>query len=149
CRVDVRAKLDEQLQHLVVRPSSEEPEAVRRGERRVDGSLPVLEARSATQQAIGVLFDELLDEIAIAERHRGKDVMPRPARQEQVHDGFVALSRRPTNHVAVVQVADSVNVSIRIEEHADTLEDASAGGKMKRSRVVAYVASVWIGAVLD
>ena len=80
-------------------------------------------------EAVRIFFDELLDEVAIAQRHCGENVMACPALEEQVDDGFVALARGPTDHVAVVQVAGAVNVSAGIEEQANALERPFAAAK--------------------
>ena len=64
------------------------------------GRLRIFETRPTAQEAIGIFFGEILDEIAVTERHCRENMMACAALEEQINDGFVALARRPTNHVA-------------------------------------------------
>jgi hypothetical protein len=111
--------------------------------------VPVLEPRSAAQEAIRVFFDELLGKVTIAERHCREDVMACPALEKQVDDGFVAHSCGPTDHVAPVHVSRPVHISAGIEEKAGGVEHSIRRREMEQRRVVPDVASAWIRAVFE
>ena len=147
--LDGRAKLEQQLQHGVIGPSCEIARSVRRRKGRVQGRLAVLEAGSTAREAARIVLDQALYQFPIAQGHRRKDVMPRPAREEQGEDGFVTLACRPADHPALVQVSGPVHVGAGVEQQADALERAAGGGKVERRRVVIAVAGVGIRAVLE
>jgi len=115
----------------------------------VQWRLPVLEAGTPPQEALRVVFDERLHEILIAERHCRKNVMARPALEQQVDDAFIAFPRRPPDHLAFVQVSSAVHIGTGVEENPDALEISLRRGEMQRAGVVANVANVRIGAVLE
>jgi hypothetical protein len=124
-----RTKFDQELEHRVIRSASEQPESVWRSEGGMQRCVHVFESRSTTQEAIGIVFDEVLDEIAIAQGHRGKDVMACAALEEQVDGGFVALACRPTDDVRIVQVSAAMNVGPGVQQNANTPGVPAAAAK--------------------
>jgi hypothetical protein len=118
--LDVSAQLDEQRQHVVIRSSGEVPETVRRSEGRVQRRLAVLEARSTAGQAVGVVFDQALDQFAIPHRHGREDVMPRSTIEKQGNHG--SLPSRAAHPITWIswrspEPTDTSNtVEVRFEE---------------------------------
>src|SRR3954452_23933811 len=75
--------------------------------------------------------------------------MTRPAFEQQPKDGLIALTRGPTDHVAVVKVATAVNVRPSVEQQPDAVETTIRGRHVQRRRIVSNVPRVRVRAVLE
>jgi hypothetical protein len=107
--------------------------------------LAIFKAGTATSEALGILIDQLLDKSQIIEGHGRKDVVASSALEQHLDRGFVADTGSPSDDVALVQVANAVDVSAGVEEDSDALEISVRRSKMQRARVVSGVASIRIG----
>ena len=147
--VDVGAEFDEQRQHVVIRLAAQESDAIGRGEGRVHRGLPVLESRPATTQRCRVVGDHATHEGRITQRHRGEDMVPRAAFEQQIDHRLVARARGPADHVALVKVAPAVHVGAGIEQDPHALEKAMRSSEVQGRHVVAVFAGVRVRAMRD
>ena len=75
--------------------------------------------------------------------------MARAALEKQVDHCFVAFMRRPTDHVALVQVSGSAHVGAGVEQNPDALEPSACRREMEGTGIVTRVANVRIRSVID
>jgi hypothetical protein len=76
-------------------------------------------------------------------------VVPSPAFEQEGYDCLIPLSRGPADDVALVHIAAAVNVGTGVEQHSNAFEVTTTSREMQRRRVIADVAQVRIGAMID
>jgi hypothetical protein len=111
--------------------------------------LPTLIPGSPPRQTVWILFDQSLNQAVVAKGDCRKDVVPRAARHQEIHNGLVPFPCRPPNHVPLMQVAGPMDVGASVQKKTNTLYVPMRGCEMQRAGVVALVANIRIRTVLE
>ena len=134
---EVSAELDQEAQKII--SFSADGKMQRR--------VPTVETCQATMKGFRIFVHDLADQLGIAQRDRGKNMMPGTALDEQVRNFAVCV--RPSDRVELVYVPISVGVSPCVEQRANYRQVPVCSSPMQRIRVVASFAGIRVRAVFE